>query len=93
MLSDLRESGSIEQDADTVLFAYREAYYLAREMDRSTSLEREADIRAKLANCRNRLDLIISKQRNGPVGEVTLWCDLSSNVIRDVAPTVSRRAA
>lgn len=54
VLSDLRESGAIEQDADTVMFLYRDEYY-------NESTERK-----------NQMDIIIGKQRNGPLGTVTL---------------------
>ncbi|MCA9736764.1 MAG: replicative DNA helicase [Gemmatimonadota bacterium] len=61
-LSDLRESGSIEQDADIVMFLYREEYYLiqAGELDRARDVEGQAD-------------LIVAKQRNGPTGRVELY--------------------
>lgn len=58
MLSDLRESGSIEQDADVVMFLFREEYY--------ASAEERADLEGKA-------ELIISKQRNGPTGVVPLY--------------------
>jgi replicative DNA helicase len=84
-LADLRESGSIEQDADAVLLAYREAYYLARNLDsqRPRSIEIEANLMADLEAAHHRFELIIAKQRNGPTDTVRLWCDMPSNVIRD----------
>lgn len=80
-LSDLRESGSIEQDADTVLFAYREAYYLERQ--RLAGVAAESDRRAELAIARHKLELLIEKQRSGPIGTINLWCDMAANVVRD----------
>lgn len=92
-LADLRELGSIEQDADTVLFVYRPAYYLDRQQH---SDPRAEDQRlANLANAANSLELIIEEQRSGPIGTVYLWCDVASNVVRDPqreAPTLERAA-
>ena len=82
-LSDLRESGSIEQDADTVLFAYRPAYYLERK--RCSDPHLEADRLADFDAVRHRLEVIIEKQRSGPIGTIELWCDMASNVVRDPA--------
>ena len=80
-LADLRESGSIKQDADAVLLVYRPAYYVARQHARS--VEQEADQMAELARTNNRLEIIIGKQRNGPTGTVELWADMPSNIVRD----------
>ena len=82
-LADLRQSGTIEQDADIVLFAYRESYYVGQAFAKCQSMEQEADVRAALAECDNKIELIIAKQRNGPVGNINLFCDIGSNVIRD----------
>ena len=69
MLSDLRESGSIEQDADVVMFIFREEYYLARqEPDGGT--EKYAAWQERMERIQNQADLIIAKQRHGPVGTV-----------------------
>jgi len=70
-LSDLRESGSIEQDADMVLFLYREEYYLERSRPEPNTAGYEAWI-TKMDACRGRADVIIGKQRHGPIGTVTL---------------------
>ena len=70
-LSDLRESGSIEQDADVVLFVYREEYYLQnKEPDPGTS--EYTDWKMKFDNAVGKADVIISKQRHGPTGTVSL---------------------
>jgi replicative DNA helicase len=69
MLSDLRESGSIEQDADVVMFIYREEYYLAR-LEPEGGTEKYAVWQEKNEQCKNQAELIISKQRHGPVGTV-----------------------
>lgn len=76
LLSDLRESGSIEQDADVVMFIYRDSYYLERKAHGNPSPE----IEAKLARVRNLSEIIIAKQRNGPIGNVIL--KFSSNTTR-----------
>jgi replicative DNA helicase len=80
-LADLRESGAIEQDADAVIFTYRDAYYLERQSYRS--MEDEADRLADLAKCQNRLELIVAKNRQGPIGTVDCWCNMACNVVRD----------
>jgi len=78
-LSDLRESGSIEQDADVVSFVYREEYYMERkkpgrrsEEDESKYHEREAKWEDALKQIQNLADLIVAKQRHGPIGDVKL---------------------
>lgn len=80
-LSDLRESGSIEQDADVAMFLYRQSYYLER--TRHSDISRESDRLAALGECRNRLDVIIEKQRSGAIGTVELHCDIAHNAVVD----------
>ena len=70
-LADLRESGSIEQDADVVMFVYREAYYLQRKEPRAATVE-HAEWQAKMNEVAHLAQLIIGKQRHGPIGNVTL---------------------
>lgn len=74
LLSDLRESGSIEQDADIVMFIYREEYYeLRRQPEAGT--DKHALWMAKMEKIRNISEIIIAKHRNGPVGNVKLFFD------------------
>ena len=87
MLSDLRESGSIEQDADCVMFIFRREYYLSREEpmkrggeDDSKFNERYAQWQEDLGECANTAEVIVAKQRHGPIGTVRLFFD--SNVTR-----------
>ena len=68
-LADLRESGSIEQDADVVMFIYREAYYLERKEPTLGSIE-HAEWRQKMDEITNLAEIMISKQRHGPTGNV-----------------------
>lgn len=72
-LSDLRESGNIEQDADVVAFLYREEYYLSRKtpMDEEKNIEWQTQIH----EVKNIAEIIISKQRNGPVGSFHVYFD------------------
>ncbi|MBI36172.1 MAG: replicative DNA helicase [Alphaproteobacteria bacterium] len=74
-LSDLRESGSIEQDSDVVMFLYREEYYLDRES--RDQREHETDEKfakrlERLENSRNKAEVIVGKQRHGPIGTAHL---------------------
>ena len=70
-LSDLRESGSIEQDADVVMFVYREGYYLQRKEPREATVE-HAEWQAKMNEVAHLAQILIGKQRHGPIGNVTL---------------------
>ena len=70
-LSDLRESGSIEQDADVVMFVYRESYYLGRAEPREGSPE-HLQWQEDIDKLRGVAEVIIGKQRHGPIGNVKL---------------------
>ena len=71
MLSDLRESGSIEQDADIVMFIYRDEYYDPENTEK-----------------KGKAEIIIAKQRNGPVGTVELL--FQSNITKFKNPSMAR---
>lgn len=89
MLSDLRDSGSLEQDADVVLFIYRDDYYHQADaaMQRSQG-KREDEIPAYTPN--NRADIIIAKHRNGPVGEISLYWQADQTMFYNYEVTPSR---
>ena len=70
-LSDLRESGSIEQDADAVMFVFREAYYLGRGEPREGTPE-HLEWQERMDQSRHVAEVIIGKQRHGPIGTVRL---------------------
>ena len=83
-LSDLRESGSIEQDADVVLFVYREEYYLQNgEPEEGTEAWVKWD--EKLRNARGRAEIIIAKQRHGPTGTAKLGFQAQYTRFSDIA--------
>jgi replicative DNA helicase len=82
LLSDLRESGSIEQDADVVMFIYRESYYLQRNEptrgpdETQDSYKKKHDAwKDRNEEVLNKAELIVAKQRNGPTGKVDLYFD------------------
>jgi replicative DNA helicase len=77
MLSDLRESGSIEQDADIVMFIYRDEYYISRREPREGT-EEYSKWQAEMEEVMNISDVIIAKQRNGPIGNVKLHFNAST---------------
>jgi replicative DNA helicase len=83
-LSDLRESGSIEQDADVVMFIYREEYYLARSMPKEGTDAHLAWQRAMKA-CAGKAEIIIGKQRHGPTGTVEVQFNPELTKFRDLA--------
>lgn len=90
-LSDLRDSGEVEQNASTVTFLYRPAYYLEQMRYDDPDLERERV--NKLVELRNVLELSVAKNRNGRVGVVEAFADIGANAIRNKDFGQSRRAA
>ena len=71
-LSDLRESGSIEQDADVVMFVFREEYYVEREKPSDDRLDEMAAWQERMERLHGKAEVIIGKQRHGPIGTVEL---------------------
>ena len=88
-LADLRESGSIEQDADVVLFVFREEYYLSNKEPRANSDE-YVKWQTEMEAAHGKAEIIIGKQRHGPTGTVNLQFDAAvtrfDNLARDEAP-------
>jgi len=82
-LADLRESGSIEQDADVVMFVFREAYYLERKEPTMGSIE-HAEWRQKMDEISNLADIMISKQRHGPTGNVRVEFEAMYTKFKDL---------
>lgn len=74
LLSDLRESGSIEQDADVVMFVYREEYYESRR-EPAEGTVKYSEWEATMAHIHNKADVIIAKQRHGQIGTIRLFFD------------------
>jgi len=82
-LSDLRESGSIEQDADVVMFVYREAYYLEKLEPRPATVD-HAEWQAKMNEVSNLAEIIIGKQRHGPTGNINVEFEAMFTKFRDI---------
>ena len=83
-LADLRESGSIEQDADVVMFVYREEYYVERTKPAEGTAEFQ-EWMAKMQLVSGKAEVIIGKQRHGPVGTVNLQFEASVTRFADLA--------
>ncbi len=91
-LADLRESGTIEQDSDVVMFVYRQSYYEERAEPRKTGTEtddkfhnRYLEWQQTLEKVQNTADVIIAKQRHGPIGNVKLHFEASLTKFSDLA--------
>jgi len=85
-LSDLRESGSIEQDADVVMFVYREAYYLER-LEPKEGTEEHVKWEDQMRRVANQAELILGKQRHGPIGSVLVHFESERTRFTDLATT------
>ena len=82
-LADLRESGSIEQDADVVMFVFREAYYLERKEPTLGSIE-HAEWQQKMDEISRLAEIMISKQRHGPTGNVKVEFEAMYTKFKDL---------
>lgn len=83
MLSDLRESGRIEEDADTVVLLYREAYYLERLKE--TDPDKDMARIERLRHCQGLLEINVAKQRQGATRTVEVFVSMPSNAVRNSA--------
>ena len=83
-LADLRESGSIEQDADLVVFLYREEYYLAR-TEPPEGTEKHIAWTDKMEKIHNIAEVIVAKNRHGPISRVKLHFNASNTKFSDLA--------
>ena len=83
LLSDLRESGSIEQDADVVMFVFRESYYLKNKEPRPATVE-HAEWQAKMNEISHLAELLILKQRHGPTGTIMLEFEEMFTKFKDI---------
>jgi replicative DNA helicase len=83
MLSDLRESGSIEQDSDVVMFVYREEYYLSR-TEPDVGTEKHMEWQERMERAHNISECIIAKQRHGPIGTVRMFFDANFTRFSDL---------
>lgn len=81
LMSDLRDSGSIEQDSDTIILLYRHWYYLKDQEPKK--LSDQIDWKAELDAFKNKLEIIIGKQRRGPTKTLHVECKIETNTIRD----------
>jgi replicative DNA helicase len=88
-LADLRESGEIEQDADVVLFVYREEYYLTNVSTDGMNQQELMEHCTRMREVEGVMEIIVSKQRKGPTGIVKTKVDMSCNTVYELA----RRAA
>ncbi len=92
-LSDLRESGTIEQDADAVMFIYRDEYYLQQRAPKQLAFESEEKYQDALAKWQrdmdqvyNKAELFIAKQRHGPTGKIDLFFEAEFTRFADLDP-------
>lgn len=85
-ISDLRDSGNIEQDAATVLLLYREAYYLQNAEPKVGTPEYEMWL-IKMEACLHDLEIVIGKQRDGGTGSVRAYVDVACNAVRETGWT------
>ena len=81
IMSDLRESGQLEQDADTILFCYRDEYYLEREKPDTDELDALCAWQDAMDKAKNRLEVIVAKQRQGQIGTAHMKFNAATNVI------------
>lgn len=80
-MSDLRDSGAIEQDADVILFPYRHEYYVSRALPGAKG-DAMLKLQDELSDSKDKMELIVAKNRAGSTGAVEAFCDIRCNVVR-----------
>ncbi len=90
VLSDLRESGSIEQDADVVMFIYREEYYLKSREPEAGTADYDKWVE-KLDRVHNRAEIMVEKHRHGPTNKIELFFDDRFTRFSNLAATDTAR--
>lgn len=93
LLSDLRESGSIEQDADVVIMVYRHEYYAKAAIRAAKNDDQRQKALAELEATKNVLELDVAKQRSGETGIAKVYVDVNSSVVRSGDPRETMTAA
>lgn len=88
-LSDLRETGAIEQDASVVMMLHRKAYYLQNREPKPGTLEYEK-WQLEMVECLHKLDIGVEKNRNGSSGSVEVYCNPAVNAVRDLSSDHAR---
>jgi len=83
-LSDLRESGDLEADADKVLMLYRESYYHAMKQPNEADREKFSQWLIDSEKSHNRIELLVEKNRMGATGKIEAFCDVGASAIRDL---------
>src|SRR5690606_41230663 len=78
--SDVRDSGNLEQDADAVLFVYRDSYYIERPGYRK--FEDDGARAEAILDAKHKMEVIVAKQRQGATGTAHLWCNMATNSVR-----------
>jgi replicative DNA helicase len=84
-LADLRESGNIEQNADLVIMLYRESYYIQQKIRNSKKEEIRTVLEQKAKTIENQARMIVEKNRNGALADITVYCNLRYSKFADYA--------
>lgn len=91
-ISDIRWAGEAEEAADQVMFVYRASYYLHMDAKAETDGAKRSELIQEANRLSNVLEINVPKNRGGPTGSCTLWCDIGTNDIRDEGYEERRQA-